>query len=129
MMKKNNLIRYLCTLAFLGILSGFALAIANTLFEQPLYRQSVSSCFEKSFLFIFITYSCYLLLNNLLKKYSLLIRGVFCLILQIILFLIPISLVGIDLPTLIDHVIAIGLFCFCIPYVDNYLYNKLNRVD
>jgi len=125
--------RYFLTIGCLALPSTIVLFICNQLLiKDVVFRNNLPTCFLIAFGMVFITYDLYLLLfYNILssKRYGVFAKGLFCLLCQTILYIIPTSLFGFDLYNFIMYLGAVGVFCFFIPFVDNSFRRAVLKIE
>lgn len=117
---------FLLSIATLSLFSGCCLFYAQLYFIEKLYRQTLLDEFLIALLFISVTAILFIISNKTFLKQKLknvLIQGLFCMLLEVFLFLLSIS-VFFDWNRFLMHFIAVSIYCFFIPYT----YDKFGRI-
>jgi hypothetical protein len=123
------LIKYILIIVIITIIGGtLAYWLYPVLLLDEHHTNRYFSNLGVALLGTFITYNFFLFLfTSLLNKYSLLNRGVLCLLFASILWAACLtSVYGIDIRAIILFTLSIGVANFFIPYLDNYLTKLLN---
>ena len=108
---------FLLTVAILSLCSGLSLYFGASFFIDKLYEQTLLDEFLIATMFISFTGLLYLFVRYFFKSKikSLLISGMICSFIDILLFLLIIS-VFFEMNRFLMHFICVSTYCFFIPY-------------